>query len=655
NGVYKSTDGGMSFEKLASTSIPDMNYCNLIVHSVTDASTVWLGTSRGLFYTKNGGESWTKLPVLNLSASSISGIISFPDSSLMVAIQGVRMYKTPKPTVSPFVGISDSIFPKTSIGRIMIANCSKAFPNTVYSFYSNGAGLDPVTFQGPSAYLASYKSTDGGATWTQLSKQTLNIGSTQSNYNVMLGVHPTNPNFLVLGAQFAVYSRNGGINFTSFDPGHADNHVYCHAGSRNGNDFFIGNDGGIYKGNVNTIATGVKDMSRGYVSAQYYAGNYGPTGISCISGTQDNGTWRYVNGVASKFYGGDGAYSHISQQNPGMLYCATQNGNTYFKNGPANIVNITPGVAVTEGVNFINQYEINYAAGNQLYYRSNKGIWRSINNGIFWDKLNKTNISNISAIGVTRDANPTVYLGGQGVFYRIENAATRPAGETLKNISSMVHANMRSSAWGTISFHPGDETTMFVGLTSISTLPRAWKGINVNTDTMKWVSISGNLPKNLSVYQIHAHPDSPESVLFAATDFGLYYTLDGGQNWLKETRMPNVAIFEMKLRPSDKKLFLFTHGRSTWYLEMKDLNSVNTVDSDYFADLKIYPNPVNEKLQIEIQSEVSTAQIFDITGREILTVQNTKQIDVSNLRNGTYLLKIFDTNGKYMVRKFIKA
>ena len=653
NGVYKSTDGGMTFERLPSTAISDMGYCNLIVHSVTDSSTVWLGTSRGLFYSKNSGATWTKLPVLNYSNSSVSGIISFPDSSLMVSLQGVKIFKTPKPTTSPFAVLTDSLFPKTSIGRILISNCANAYPNTVYAFFTNSAGLD-ASGSGPSANLGIFKSTDGGSSWKRMSTQTLNIGSTQSNYCVMLGVHPKNPDFVVLGAQFAAYSRNGGVNFTSFNSGHADNHVYSHFGKGDGNDFFVGNDGGIYKGNFQTLAGGSKDMSKGYTTAQYYAGNYGPTGINCISGSQDNGTWRYSNGVATKFFGGDGAYSHISQQNPNILYCATQNGKTYFKNGNANQVDVTPGTAVSEGVDFINQFEMNYADGNQLYYRSNKGIWRSINNGVFWEKLNKTTISNINAIGVTRDADPTVYLGGSGIFYRIENAATRAAGQTLKNLASLLPANMRSSVWGTISFHPSDKTTMFVGLTTISSLPRAWKGMYVNTDTMKWVSISGNLPKNLSVYQVQAHPDAPETIFFAATDFGLYYTLDGGQNWEKETRMPNVAIFEMKLRPEDKKLFLFTHGRSAWFLELKDLSVVKANDKELIADWNLYPNPASDFIQVELTGEITSAQIFDVTGRELLSVQNTAQIDISQLQKGTYLMKIFDRNGKYALRKFVK-
>lgn len=118
--------------------------------------------------------------------------------------------------------------------------------------------------------------------------------------------------------------------------------------------------------------------------------------------------------------------------------------------------------------------------------------------------------------------------------------------------------------------------------------------------------------------------------------------------------MPNVAIFEMKLRPEDKKLFLFTHGRSAWFLELKDLSVVKANDKELIADWNLYPNPASDFIQVELTGEITSAQIFDVTGRELLSVQNTAQIDISQLQKGTYLMKIFDRNGKYALRKFVK-
>lgn len=648
NGIYKSVDAGLTFEKLASSSLSEMTYCNKIVHSRTDSSTLWVGTTKGLFRSKDSGQSWTKVPVINSNTSFISGIISFPDSSLLVSIKGRSIYKTIVEGKTPFVEIKDSTFPNAAVGKVLIENCSIAEPNTVYVLFCNDS-FDAE------AYKGLYKSTDGGINWMKTTDQPVTIGTSYRSYCIMLGVHPNNPDFLVMGALSTKYSRNGGKNWTSFNSGHADNHFFCLTGNGNGNDFLIGNDGGIYKTNFFNLTSTAKEMNKGYNCAQYYAGDFGVSGLNCVGGTQDNGTWLYTAGVTNKFYGGDGTYAHISHQNPTLIYCGTQNGKTYKKEGNGSLKDISPATAIAEGVNFVNQNEINYADDKQLYYRTNKGIWRTLDKGITWEKINKNTISSISAIAVTKDIDPTVYAGGSGSFYRISNAATIAKESPVTNLSTKLPAVMRSNSWGTISFHPSNENTLFVGFLTVSTQPRAWKGEFVNTDSMKWTSISGNLPKNLSVYQVQAHPDEPDRIYIAATDFGLYYTLDAGKNWQKETRIPNVPIHEMKLRIADKSIFLFTHGRSAWHLQLKDLKTVKSADISSLTNVKIYPNPVSQTLFLESEKSIRFVQIFDLNGREQTTTFEQGLIDVSHLASGMYLVKIFDGNGNFIVKKIEKS
>lgn len=651
NGIYKSEDGGLTFKQLTATK--NISFTNYMAHSVVDSQTVWVGSSTGLWVTRNSGETWKKVTVGTTANGSISGVISFPDSSMMVSIIGNgRIFKSPKGDLSPFTAVNDSsLFPKSGIGRVLIANCRK-FPNTVYAFHTFNEYQQK-------AFAGFFKSTDGGNTWIKPSSEGTDVGSAYQMYCQMLGVHPTNPNYVMIGAVNAKFSRNGGINWTGFDSGHADNHIAIPSGS-NSNDVFVGNDGGIYKGTWFTLQNGVTNKSRGYTSSQYYAGNYGPSGQTCMGGTQDNGTWRYTNGVLAKYYGADGGYAHISQQN-GNVYFSTQNGNTLYRpsiSNTNNTVNITPPIvsATTnkESVDFINQFEMNYTDSKQLYYRTGSALWRSIDKGVSWERLNKKVFSNITAVGVTNELDPTVYVGGSGTFYKITNAATRPDSSDFVNYSSKLPQAMRNTAWGTITVHPFENTTLFVGISSMTANARIFKGVNVNTDTMQWKDLTGNLPAAMSVYQIQPHPDAPDSVLLAATAFGLYYTTDNGKTWTKETRIPNVAIFEMKLRASDKNLFLFTHGRGVWHIELADLKSVVSSKEINPIAYKIYPNPVSEVLTIDSEAEVSSAQVFDLTGKEVLQFSNTNQINVSQLSNGVYLLKIYDTKGKFSVQKFVK-
>lgn len=76
--------------------------------------------------------------------------------------------------------------------------------------------------------------------------------------------------------------------------------------------------------------------------------------------------------------------------------------------------------------------------------------------------------------------------------------------------------------------------------------------------------------------------------------------------------------------------------------------------------VKMYPNPVHELLQLEINNNlnISDYSIIDQYGKElskneVAGDQNRKLIDVSHLSNGFYFLKI-KTDGQEIIKKFIK-
>lgn len=651
NGIYKSVDGGLTFQYLEGTK--GIKYTNYMVHSVVDPNTIWVGSNAGLYVSSNAGATWKKVNITNLTSAQVSGLISMPDSSLLVTVNGnYRIFKSKDGINAPFVAISDASFPKTNLGHVLIANC-RTVPQTMYAFFTTNEYLRETD-------RGVFKSIDGGTTWTKQSQDTIRVGSAQVSYCQMLGVHPTNPNFLVVGAQGSAFSRNGGITWTVFDSGHPDHHVMTPTGKRS-NELFIGNDGGIYKNNWNTLKLPSKNMNKGYASSQYYAGNFAAAGITCIGGTQDNGSWRYINNTPYLFGGGDGAYAHISQQETKAVYFSSQEGATFFRpdinsNSVNSTINITPQVIASkkETADFINEYQMNYADGKQLYFKTNISILRSIDRGVSWDRLNSKNITNISAIGVTKEINPTVFVAGAGFFYRIDSAATRPKNGNLVNLNATLPFALKSNTWGNITVHPFDNTVIFATLSSMTANARIFKATNAKTDSIKWQDITGNLPPAMSIYQVQPHPEAPESVLFAATIYGLYFTTDNGKTWLKESRVPNVPILEMKLRTSDKSLFLFTHGRGAWHLELADLKSISPSNDISPIAFKIYPNPVSEVLTIDSEIDINLAQVFDLTGKEILQQANTKQLNVSILPKGVYLLKIFDINGKYNVQKFVK-
>ncbi|MBK9980852.1 MAG: T9SS type A sorting domain-containing protein [Saprospiraceae bacterium] len=95
---------------------------------------------------------------------------------------------------------------------------------------------------------------------------------------------------------------------------------------------------------------------------------------------------------------------------------------------------------------------------------------------------------------------------------------------------------------------------------------------------------------------------------------GLYVTMDRGLTWTKEADMPNVQITEIKIRESDKKVFIFTFGRGTWTADFETSTSISPSQS--FSDGTIYPNPFQDQLTIEFDHEVNgVVEICDMQGK----------------------------------------
>lgn len=70
-------------------------------------------------------------------------------------------------------------------------------------------------------------------------------------------------------------------------------------------------------------------------------------------------------------------------------------------------------------------------------------------------------------------------------------------------------------------------------------------------------------------------------------------------------------------------------------------------------EVRVYPNPATSTINIRTNSTVASVAIYNLLGKEILQT-NSKTIDVSNLSQGMYLLKITSNKGAQITKRFIK-
>lgn len=84
-------------------------------------------------------------------------------------------------------------------------------------------------------------------------------------------------------------------------------------------------------------------------------------------------------------------------------------------------------------------------------------------------------------------------------------------------------------------------------------------------------------------------------------------------------------------------------------------NPLTTIDENIpLNDIKIYPNPTSDFLFVNTQNQIKEVSIYNLVGQKMESKLDNNKINVSNLVNGTYFIKITDQTGNFQTSKFIK-
>ncbi len=655
-GVFKSTNGGQSFSQLATASDFRFEYTWSVKTSPVSPNMVYIGTADyGLFRSTDAGNNLQRVFVN--STRDISDIEIFPDGGVMIGVMDQGIYYSPSGDSSTFVKLLNDI-PQVSFDRIEIAYC-KNYPDIVYAVYENENGTGVKSF---------WRTDDRGQNWVEKSNpDTDSISFVYPWYCFALAVHPNSPTTVVVAGVDAAITDDSGFSWQEMIDGHVDYHTIVFD-EDDPSTFYSGCDGGIYKYNISNATSVFEDRKLSYNVTQFYQGAYFPSGIEAMGGTQDNGTQATRNADLNfdHISGGDGGFAQVNQQFPNISYVSYQYGELRrafdsYSDFPDYHhclfeMDADNDFLVDDPVWFINPYEINMFTGSQLYYVTLNRIWRTIYDASEWEPLtdmNSLNGGDYYSIGISRESNPTVYLGGAAMLFgRVDDARTSSAGDEI-DLRQSVPDSILSSFISNITVHPSDNSVLYLSLSNFSSLPRVWKVTNAKTNNPQWMDISGDLPDELPVNWIEVDPQNPDSYFIAATDFGLYTTTNGGINWNKEESIPNVAIHNIRLRHSDGKLFIFTHGRGLFVADIYP-NQV-FVDENETHELHVFPNPFHDLLTIENISTETQIEIFDLSGKKVFdqSVSGSRNIDLRNLSSGNYFLRTTNASG-IAIQKLVK-
>jgi len=581
-GIWKSTNGGNSWSRLNSTS--SFQYVQKIVVDPSNgdiyACTKFFGVQRS----QDGGSSWTKVLGSGSGASSnnAADIEIGSDGTIYAAIglhfstDGVYSSTTGNNGSWTKLNTGSNGFPTSGIRRLEIA-CAPNNANVIYAIAENSS----------SAIQGLYKSSNKGSTWSSLAIPNDVDNGIPANdftrgqawYDLSIAVDPNDANTLFVGGIDLFRSTNGGSSWTQVSKWsnnnnlaalnvsmvHADQHTAVYKPGSS-SDILFGNDGGVYYSSNATNATPtINTRINGYNVTQYYAAaiNGSSGSNNMLAGAQDNGTQKYTSsGINStvEVTGGDGAFCHIDQSN----------GNNQISQYVRNVIyrttnNWSSGAIINNSQStglFINPSE--YDDKEDIYYsgHANGSAVRllrisdpfgSASSGTVVIASGSSDVSHISASPYASGGNSTLFVGTDaGDVYKVSNAQS--GSPTINNIGSGLPAgNISCIAIG------ASEQQLLVTLSNYG-IVSVWESTNGGNS---WTNKEGNLP-NMPVRWALYNPLDYNQV-FLATEVGVWTTADlsaGSVDWSPtNTGLANVRTDMLQYRSSDNTIVAATHGR----------------------------------------------------------------------------------------------
>ncbi len=447
DGIYRSTNNGLSWSKLASTSsgTPETMYhgadFDFVWNIVTDHTdlvndVVLAAVYNGIWRSENGGETWSAVLGLDSTSSTHSHFVSLEKTSTGVFYAALSGGSGARGIYRSTDGISwIKIRHLTHNDRRTAIGVSPSDEHTVYFITeSPGTGITGHRF-----LKYNYVSGDGsgsGGFWEDRSAQLPNTHCTgyfdfdfgpfnsQFSYDLCIAVHPTQPHIVFIGGTniyrstdgFATTANTlwiGGYQCDTIDPSnyvtpnhHPDQHLMVFSPS-DPNLMYSMSDGGIAKTN-DALAPSVtwESLNHGYYTTQFYtvAMEQGNTDNDIvIGGMQDNGTWfthsLNANTPWKEVGIDDGAYCAIAQ---GREYyvISSQLGRMYKKsvddNGNILATNRMDPSGGANSYNFINPFILDPNDNERLYLAARNKLWRN---------------DSMSAIALNNDLYQTISTG----------------------------------------------------------------------------------------------------------------------------------------------------------------------------------------------------------------------------------------------------
>ncbi|HJV89218.1 MAG TPA: hypothetical protein VJ623_02850 [Holophagaceae bacterium] len=606
DGVYRSTDGGKTWENLG---LKTSEHIGKILVDPKDSRVVYVaaqgplwsaGGERGLYKTTDGGKTWKAMLTIS-EHTGVSDVVMDPRNPevLYAAAYQRRRHVWTLIDGGPESGIHKSTdggltwkklgagLPKEEMGRIGLA-LSPQDPDTVY------ATIEAANKEG-----GFFRSTDGGANWEKRNPWV----SGAAAYYQELFADPTRADRVYAMDTFMQVSDDGGKTWRRV--GEKDKHVDNHAlwiDPADGRHLLAGCDGGLYESHDQG---GTWSFKANLPIAQFYrvAVDNALPFYNVYGGTQDNfslgGPSRTLkaHGATNDDWfatqSGDGFYSQVDPEDPDTVYSESQYGGLVrFDRRTGEAVDLQPVAAPGEAPlrwNWDSPLLISPHKAKRLYFAANK-LFRSEDRGNTWtavspDLTRQLDRNSLKVMGRAWSVDAVARHHSTSNYGNIVALAESPKAEGLLFVGTddglLQVSEDAGRSWRKSESFPGVPDRTYVSALAAS--PHRAEVVYAAFNNHKngdfkpyllrstdrgrtWTSLVGNLPARGPVHVIREDP-AREGLLYAGTEFGLFFSLDGGKVWTPFKELPTIPVRDLAIQERERDLVVATFGRGFYILD----------------------------------------------------------------------------------------
>ena len=607
DGVYKSIDGGKTW---ANMGLKNSEHIGKIVVDPRDSDTVYVaaqgplwgpGGDRGLYKTTDGGKTWAKILAIS-DDTGVTDLVQDPNHPeiLVAASYQRRRHVFTLVNGGPESAIHRSTdggktwvkvrsgLPGGDLGRIGLA-IAPTDSDTLYAIVEASEGQGGI-----------FRSQDRGVTW-----QKRNPFDQQAQYYSHLVVDPVNRDRVYVMNVLIQVSDDGGKTLRPLGGkwAHVDNHEIW-IDPKDPDYYLVGCDGGVYQSHdrganwqycANLPVTQFYDVTCEQTNTPFY---------KVYGGTQDNSTLggpartRSAHGITNADWhillGGDGFQCRVDPKDPDIVYAEYQYGGLVrydWRNHQR--VSIQPQAGANEPPlrwNWDSPLIISPHSNTRIYFAANK-LFRSDDRGDSWtavsgDLTRQINRDKLAVFGKIQPPEAVSKHVSTSFFGNITALSESPRKEGLIYVGTddgLIQVTEDGGKnWRKVEVFPGVPEGTYV--TRLLASEHEANTVYATFDNHKnadfapyilrsadagrtWTKLAGDLPARGSVNAIAEDHINPK-LLFAGTEFGLFFSVEGGTRWHRlKNGLPTIAVKDIAIQRPMNDLVVGTFGRGFYILD----------------------------------------------------------------------------------------